>query len=323
MSANVETLMYVGKDENGNRYTPWHGLGVSVEEAPTSEEAIRLAGLDWIVKQSPVYTDSGFEIPGYKANVRSSDNTVLGMVGDRYKVVQNKDAFDFTDAMLGEGVRYETAGSLFNGKRIWLLANMPKTQILGDDVIPYLCFTNGHDGYHSIKICLTPVRVVCNNTVNFALNTAKRSWSTRHVGDLSSKMQEARRTLGLADAYMKELAVVSDQLANTTVTEDEVRTILDKTFPVNPDATDRTKQNAEDMKNSFMMCMIAPDLAKFKGSAYQVAQAAADFADHRAPKRLTAGYQEKNFSNIMDGHIIVDTVFLQLMNKLKTGSISA
>lgn len=317
MSHEVENMFYVGREK------PWHGLGVSVEEAPTSADAIRLAGLDWIVKQSPVYTEQGLEIPGYRANIRDTDNTVLGMVGDRYKVVQNKEAFDFTDAMLGEGVRYETAGSLFNGKRIWLLANMPKTQILGDDVIPYMCFTNGHDGYHSIKICLTPVRVVCNNTLNFALSKAARSWSTRHVGDLNSKMQEARRTLGLADAYMKELAVVSDQLANTTVSEDEVRKILDNTFPVAPEATERTKQNAEDMKQSFMICMLAPDLIKFAGSAYQVAQAAADYADHRAPKRLTAGYQEKNFSNILDGHVVVDKVFEQLMRKVKTGSVVA
>ena len=317
MSHEVENMFYVGREK------PWHGLGVSVESAPTSEDAIRLAGLDWTVKQSPVYTEQGFEIPGYRANIRDIDNTVLGMVGERYKVVQNKEAFDFTDAMLGEGVKYETAGSLFNGKRIWLLARLPETQILGDDVIPYLCFTNGHDGYHSIKVCCCHTRVVCNNTLNFALSHAPRSWSTRHVGDLASKMEEARRTLHLANAYTEELAVVADQLANTTVSEDEVRKILDNTFPVAPEATERTKQNAEDMKQSFMICMLAPDLIKFAGSAYQVAQAAADYADHRAPKRLTAGYQEKNFSNILDGHVVVDKVFEQLMCKVKTGSVAA
>ena len=317
MSHAVENMFYVGREK------PWHGLGVSVESAPTSEDAIRLAGLDWTVKQSPVYTEQGFEIPGYRANIRDIDNTVLGMVGERYKVVQNKEAFDFTDAMLGEGLKYETAGSLFNGKRIWLLARLPETQILGDDVIPYLCFTNGHDGYHSIKVCCCHTRVVCNNTLNFALSHAPRSWSTRHVGDLASKMEEARRTLHLANAYTEELAVVADQLANTTVSEDEVRKILDNTFPVAPEATERTKQNAEDMKQSFMICMLAPDLIKFAGSAYQVAQAAADYADHRAPKRLTAGYQEKNFSNILDGHVVVDKVFEQLMCKVKTGSVAA
>ena len=317
MSHEVESMFYSGREK------PWHGLGVSVESAPTSADAIRLAGLDWTVKQSPVYTEQGFEIPGYRANIRDIDNTVLGMVGDRYKVVQNTEAFDFTDAMLGEGVKYETAGSLFNGRRIWLLARLPKTQILGDDVIPYLCFTNGHDGYHSIKVCCCNVRVVCNNTLNFALSHAPRSWSTRHVGDLASKMEEARRTLHLANAYTEELAVVADQLANTTVSEDEVRKILDNTFPVAPEATERTKQNAEDMKQSFMICMLAPDLIKFAGSAYQVAQAAADYADHRAPKRLTAGYQEKNFSNILDGHVVIDKVFEQLMRKVKTGSVAA
>ena len=320
MAHELESMYYTSNEEN-DRFVPWHGLGVSVENAPTSADAIRLAGLDWNVKQSPVYTKDGVEILGYRANIRETDGNILGMVGDRYKIVQNSEAFDFTDLMLGEGVRYETAGSLFGGRRIWLLANLPKTKILGDDVIPYMCFTNGHDGFHSLKVCLSPVRVVCNNTLNFALKTAPRSWSTRHVGDLNSKMQEARQALGLAENYMKELTEVSDQLANTKVTEDEVRTILDNTFHVKQDASERQKANMEDQKNSFMVCMLAPDLAKFVGSAYQVAQAATDFAAHTRPKRLTAGYQESNFSNILDGHIVVDKVFLQLMNKLQTGSI--
>ena len=315
--ALVETGMYVGA------VPPWVKLGKKVDEAVDSEQALKLSGLDWEVIQKPVQIIGGAAIPGFKANVRSTDDKFLGMVSDRYKVVQNRDAFAFTDMLLGEGVKYETAGSLFNGKRIWLLARLPETQILGDDVIPYLCFTNGHDGYHSIKVCCCHTRVVCNNTLNFALSNAPRSWSTRHVGDLASKMEEARRTLHLANAYTEELAVVADQLANTTVSEDEVRKILDNTFPVAPEATERTKQNAEDMKESFMICMLAPDLIKFAGSAYQVAQAAADYADHRAPKRLTAGYQEKNFSNILDGHVVVDKVFEQLMCKVKTGSVAA
>ena len=105
MSANVESMMYVGE-------TPWHGLGVEVEEAPTSEEAIKLAGLDWDVIPEPIYDRFGRELPGYKVNTRSSDNMALGIVTDRYKIVQNREAFAFTDELLGMGVRYETAGSL-------------------------------------------------------------------------------------------------------------------------------------------------------------------------------------------------------------------
>lgn len=109
MAADLETMFYT-------REKPWHGLGVCVQEAPVSEEALRLAGLDWEVQQKPVYTESGI-IPGYKANVRSTDQKVLGVVTDRYKVVQNTEAFAFTDALLGNGVRYETAGSLQGGRK--------------------------------------------------------------------------------------------------------------------------------------------------------------------------------------------------------------
>ena len=86
MAANVETMFYT-------REKPWHGLGIRVAEAPSSEEALRLAGLDWQVKQEPVYTDTGEAIPGYKANIRDRDRRVLGVVTDRYKIIQNQEAF--------------------------------------------------------------------------------------------------------------------------------------------------------------------------------------------------------------------------------------
>ncbi len=91
MAANVESMFYV-------RETPWHGLGTRVMEAPDSEEALELAGLNWKVRQEPIYTDNNLLIPGYKANVRDLDNKVLGVVTDRYKVVQNDEAFAFTDS---------------------------------------------------------------------------------------------------------------------------------------------------------------------------------------------------------------------------------
>ncbi len=301
MSHAVENMFYVGREK------PWHGLGVSVESAPTSADAIRLAGLDWTVKQSPVYTEQGFEIPGYRANIRDIDNTVLGMVGDRYKVVQNKDAFDFTDAMLGEGVKYETAGSLFNGKRIWLLANMPKTQILGDDVIPYMCFTNGHDGYHSIKVCCCNVRVVCNNTLNLAFKQASRCWSTRHVGDLSSKMQEARRCLNLAEKYNEALAEFAYRAANTTITEEEQENIVKKLFPIDEAATDRTKQNIEADRQDFRNCIVAVDLSKFYLTAWGLINAASDYVYHKNPRRKTSSLQDKRMETALEGSTLLDT----------------
>ena len=184
MSANIESMFYV-------RETPWHGLGTRVIEAPSSEDALIAAGLNWNVIQEPIYTGENEPISGYKANVRDSDRRVLGVVTDRYKVVQNHEAFAFTDALLGQGVRYETAGSLQEGRKVWLLAHMPHEYIIsGERISPYLLFSNTHDSSGAVKVALTPIRVVCNNTLNLALRAAERSWSMIHTGDIQSKMKE-------------------------------------------------------------------------------------------------------------------------------------
>ena len=123
MSANVETMFSV-------RETPWHGLGRIVMDAPASHEALELAGLDWQVESRNIYS-------GNRANVRSTDDAVLGVVSDRYRIVQNEEAFQFTDDLLGEGVTYETAGSLQGGKKVWMLAKLPEKYIIaGDEVTP-------------------------------------------------------------------------------------------------------------------------------------------------------------------------------------------
>ncbi len=152
MAAEVESMFFTGREK------PWHGLGTMVENAPDSREALIVAGLDWNVVQKPVFTQDGVKVKGYYANVRDYDGSVLGIVTSRYKVVQNREAFAFTDGLLGEGVRYETAGSLMGGKKTWILAKLPEKYIIqGDQVIPYLVFSNTHDGSGAIKIAMTPV----------------------------------------------------------------------------------------------------------------------------------------------------------------------
>ncbi len=133
MAANVESMFYV-------REKPWHALGIMIAEAPDSAAALHLAGLDWNVLQKDIMTAGGSStIPGFKANVRDNDGSVLGIVTDRYRVVQNEETFSFTDALLGEGVRYETAGSLQGGRRTWILARLPHLYIInGEEISPYL-----------------------------------------------------------------------------------------------------------------------------------------------------------------------------------------
>ncbi len=299
MAANVETMFYV-------REKPWHGLGKRVEEAPTSQEALELAGLDWVIEDKPIYDGRGNEIRGYKANTRSTDGHVMGIVSNRYKIVQNREAFDFTDALIGEGITYETAGSLRGGKQIWLLGKMPERFILGDKFEPYICFTNFHDGSGAVRACMTPVRVVCNNTLNMALKEAKRAWSTPHRGDVKAKLEEARQTLLLADQYMTKLDEQADKLANEVLPIEQVHDTLDKLFEVKADATDRQKQTAQDAKDGIMACIFAPDLVKFLGTKYGFINAVADYVGHSNPVRQTKAWQENRWGNIIGGHSILD-----------------
>ena len=299
MSAEVETMMYV-------REKPWHGLGTEVQEAPTSADALRFAGLDWKVEQEPVCNARGGIIPGYKANVRDRDGSVLGIVGTRYKVVQNADAFNFTDGLIGGEVRYETAGSLRGGRQIWLLAKMEKRQIAGDEVEPYLCFTNAHDGSSGIKVCMTPIRVVCNNTLNLALNTAKRSWTMRHTESIHERLDEARDCLFKANKYMGGLATYAENAADVRLWDSDVKAILNELFPVTEKSTDREKANTKKCKDEFMICYFAPDIAKFRGTAWGFINAASDFVTHTMPHRNTQNYAENNWGRIMDGHAIMD-----------------
>ena len=301
MPANVETMMYT-------REKPWHGLGTMVEEAPNSEEALELAGLNWNVESRPIFTDDVREIPHWRSNIRDKDNAILGIVSDRYRVVQNSEAFAFTDSLIGGDVRYETAGSLSGGKRVWLLAKMPTVKVLDDDTDPYLCFTNSFDGTGAIKVCMTPVRVVCNNTLNLALTTAKRSWSAKHMGDMDSKIAEARQALELASQYMEELDIYADKLANKKVTDDEILKILDEMFPIPEDATPAVKKTAEMAQTEFMVCYNMPDIKKYYGTAWGAINAMADMADHTQPRRMTKNYAENNWSRIIDGHAMVDKI---------------
>lgn len=311
MAHNVETMMYV-------REVPWHGLGTKVDEAPTSADALHLAGLDWDVVQTPVYMENGIEIPNYKANVRSTDNACLGIVTDRYKIVQNTEAFEFTDAIVGETedgvVKYETAGSLCGGKKIWMLARMPMTKVLDDDVEPFMCFTNSHDGSGAIRICMTPIRVVCNNTLNMALNGAQRQWSTKHVGDMQSKLEEARMCLSLANKYINGLAEEAERLANIKLYREQIDEILDMMFPVDENMSDRKRNGIEQTKNEFYIAYYMPDIAKFRDTAWGAINAMSDMVTHTAPRRNTANFNENRWGKIMEGHAMMDQ-FVQLVNQ--------
>lgn len=301
MAALIESLFYV-------RETPWHGQGTRVEDAPTSEEAIRLAGLDWSVNQEAIYLENGTKIEGSFANVRSSDGKPLGIVGNKYKIVQNTEAFAFTDALLGEGVTYETAGSLKDGKVIWLLARMPESvEILGDKVDPYMVFTNTHDGSGAVRVCMTPIRVVCNNTLNLAMNSAKRVWSARHTGSITNKLDDAMETLQFAKQYMEATKNTFEELHKVKLNDFTLYRMVDNIIPITGDMTDRQKTNQQSIRDDILLRFKeAPDLKVLDKTGARLVQAVADTTSHMKPFRQTKDFKENRFKKTLDGNDILD-----------------
>ena len=304
MAANVETMFYT-------REKPWHGLGTMVAEAPNSKDALRLAGLNWKVLQEPVYTENEELIQGYKANVRDTDRKVLGVVTDRYKAIQNEEAFAFTDTLLGEGVRYETAGSLQEGRRVWMLARLPREFIIGGERIsPYMVFSNTHDGSGAVKTALTPIRVVCNNTLNLALRTAKRSWSMIHTGDISGKIEEAKNTLLLADEYMTALGQEFEDLRKIKLSEKQVLDYIKILLPMEENYSLLQKRGVEKLRADMKMRYFdAPDLKDVGNNGYRFVNAVSDFATHSTPRRKTANYKENIFARTADGNPMIDRAY--------------
>lgn len=186
---------------------PWHGLGVHVANAVNSADAIRFSGLDWTVSKVPAFFNGPngevMQMTDTFAMRRNDTGFYLGSVGTRYTPIQNREGFEFLDSVIGEfGAKYHTAGAVFDGKRVWMLVELPNQSFNlhgKDETLAYALFTNSHDGTGAARCIPTSERVVCHNTLRIALEGGHGSGlNIRHTGDVRGKVADARKALGLA-----------------------------------------------------------------------------------------------------------------------------
>src|SRR6187549_740059 len=219
MAHNIHLNEQTGKHSFFSvREKAWHGLGQVVQDYPTSKEAIHFAGLNYTVEKRKLFTLSSenvnpeIEVPDFYATLRTDTNDVLGVVGKDYEVMQNEDAFSFFDAIVGgdDGIQYETAGALGKGERIFITAKLPDYIKVGsDDLIEkYLFLTTSHDGFGSIMAAFTPVRIVCNNTLNAALRNHSNSIKIRHTANAKDRLEEAHKVMGISNQLSAQLEQV-------------------------------------------------------------------------------------------------------------------
>ena len=280
-----------------------------VKEALTSADALKAAKLDFEVLQEPVFDGEQKAIPGYKINRKSDDGKILGMVSDRYKVVQNTDAFAFTDGLIGPGCTYENAGSCNNWRTIWLQASLEPKMVMGDWYYHYLIFKNSFDGKAAVKVCVTPIRVICQNTLNLAVKKAYRSFSISHIGDIEGKIKEADRTLKLSEEYFTEVHEDYVRLARIKISNEKIQKFWEELFPMDEDSSEREKRNAFIQREQIQQCYNADDLANFRGTAFGVVNAVSDMISHSEPLRMTSSYFGNLFDKVTNGHPMLDKVY--------------
>src|SRR4051794_3431816 len=221
------------------RAMPWHRLGVVLDERPpTLAAAIAAAGLDWRVVQVPVHRHDGLdgnpgaEVAGVRANVREDNGALLGLVSDDYRVVQNTEAFAFLANLIGSELHFETAGSLWAGRAVWVLAELPDhVQVGGDAVRRFVLVTTRHDGTAAVRALVTPVRVVCANTLRGATAGPRAPSGVRPLGAPPGALHEARAVLGLTVDYHRQFSKLGDALARQPLAEAALGRVLRELYP--------------------------------------------------------------------------------------------
>ena len=244
----------------------WHGLGQIVQDYPTSGEAIRHAGLDYEVIKTPLYTkgsgiiqnadnieiqDNEITVPNYFANIRNDNNAVLGVVGKDYQIIQNREAFAFFDAIVGggDGILYETAGALGDGERIFITAKLPDYIRVGkgDDVTEkYIFLTTSHDGSGSITAAFTPIRIVCQNTLNASLRSMSNVVRIKHTAGAKQRLEDAHRVMGLANTLSTQLGEIFNHWATVKITDGEVKKLIQLALCPNKETLEYLQKGMDD-----------------------------------------------------------------------------
>ena len=220
-------MAYVGK-------TPWHGLGVELEEGVTPQEMMVAAGLDWSVDKADLHYGrfADKKVEGKQALIRSTDSKLLDIVGVDWNPVQNIEAFNFFDSFCKSGqMSMHTAGSLFDGKRVWALAKIASDFELfnGDKVEGFLLFSNPHKFGQAVDIRFTPVRVVCNNTLTLSLGQqAQNAVKLNHRKEFEP--EGVKQVLGLATKHMDEYKDTARFLGSKQVSDAEFKKFLTEIF---------------------------------------------------------------------------------------------
>jgi phage/plasmid-like protein (TIGR03299 family) len=283
---------------------PWHNLGVELDHPATSEEAIIAAGLNWDVELSPLYTlvqSENIRVPNQYAVTRLDRNEILGVVGSVYKPLKNREAFSFFDSVVGEGQAiYHTAGSLRGGRTIWILAKLPQTTVVkGTDLVDqFILLCNSHDGSSPIRMMITPIRVVCQNTLNVALDKATKMKSLRHCPSNLNRFTDVREALGLVEVYYENLGELANHLASREFVKADIDEYLD-TIGFEVEGSTQSKKAREEIMAIWEGETGTETIKSTRYTAWSAFNSVVEFVDYKRQTRVTEGTKSEKEARLV------------------------
>jgi phage/plasmid-like protein (TIGR03299 family) len=286
----------------------WHQLGTVVPGGTSNIELVlELGGIDFDVVRRPVEYRNTFDGPNRVlaeqfVTVRDDTGAGLGVVGSKYEILQNRDAFAFLQDLVDRhDVVWESAGAVRDGRRTFVCMRLPNTVTIdaagvADEIVPFIVALNSHDGSSLFQVVVTPWRPVCRNTERFALRDAHTRWGVRHTRNALDRIEEARRTLGLSVTYFDEFAAEEEALARTAVTLQEFRRVIDDLWqPPADDASTRTR-NSHQRRVDELVDLYTTNTEQLGRTAYAAERAITEYTDWRQAIRPTGSLRGNNLA---------------------------
>ena len=275
------------------RTATWTNIGANITKATTVEEALKLSHLDYTVEKVPVFLQDGTPIPGAFCTKREDSNITYGVVGSQFEIVQNIEGFDFINSMVPEGLKFLKAGE--NNRFIYIIAQLPEFDLMGDKVAPHIIFQNSHSGSTTLKATIAPLRIVCENQFNLTFRKVTNKISLRHTKSIKGKLHTAQEVLIHSSDYISEFQKEAILMAQNRVSKSQVDHLLDEVFEIKTEFNPTQVRRMEEKRDRFMAAYQAEDNQNFIGTQWGLVNAYTDFVTHKPLKKDTPQALENHF----------------------------
>lgn len=287
--------------------SPWDGLGKDVVGTKKLDEVLSLTNLGFTCKKQPLYLADGTEVKSKVANVRDDNGAILGIVSPSYSIIQNKDAFEFLDGLVDNGMEFVKGGCTSDGASGWILGKLEGYKLFEEDVTPYLMFKNSFDGSSGVKVSVCMLRQICENGLTIRIPHKDFSWNVRHTKNATNKFDEVKKTLINVGKYQNAFIEEMDKLSQLKLNSIEEFTQFLLPDPVGASISNRTLANLAEQRLAIeTLYKTKTDILKYQMTAYGAYLALTDYISHAQPQRMTKTWEENRMFSVVDGHKLVD-----------------